>query len=181
MCCASSNAHSVPTETVRSLTWLVGIAPYQMDALCLEAAAPSKVEVWKRQHGHSFNVIVTPAHLNWLNLPLTREKRHLINMGIKRNANAVIKPRKGRDQKPAIPTFEVNAIIRRVATLHDMEIEEVLIPNRTRLVARARAHAIFLLRKELNLSQPAIAQLLGYKDPSTVRSVLSKTLDEILR
>jgi hypothetical protein len=152
-----------------------------MDALCLESAAPSKVEAWKRQHGHSFNVIVTPAHLNWLNLPLSREKRHLINMGIKRNANAVLKPRKGRPQKQEVPTFEVNAIIRRVARIHELTAEEILIPNRTRTVARARAHAIFLLRKELSLSQPTIAQLLGYKDPSTVRSVLTKTLDEILR
>lgn len=152
-----------------------------MAALCLEASAPSRIEAWKRHHNHAFTIAVTPADLGWHGLPLTYEERHLINMGIKRNANAVPKPRKSTSRRAPVPTFEVNAIIRRVATLHDLEIEEVLTPNRTRAVARARAHAIFLLRKELELSQPVIADLLGYKDHSTVRNVLAKTLDEILR
>lgn len=176
----------VPVEPAcPSLTWLVGFGPHHQRAICVEAAAPARVEAFKRYHNQCFNIVVQPPDTSWNGQPLMQDQKRQLHMGIKRQQQAVHKgPRKGRAQQPETPAFAVNEILRRVAMLHEIETPDLLLkpaPRKERALTRARKHVIFLLTKELGLSQPHIASLLGYKDHTTVRHVLSQSLDQILR
>ena len=60
------------------------------------------------------------------------------------------------------------ALLKLVADYYSLSPEEIKSPKRDKWVSQARHLAMYLLRKDFNLSYPAIGKFLGDRDHTTV-------------
>ncbi len=65
--------------------------------------------------------------------------------------------------------FTPEQILDAVATHYRVRVADLLGPTREKIIARPRQIAMYLLRKETQLSQPEIGRILGGRDHSTVK------------
>jgi len=68
---------------------------------------------------------------------------------------------------PRRKNFTARHVIEKVADFYDISMSEVLGPKRDKEIVLPRQIAMYLLREELHLSFPKIAQELGKKDHTT--------------
>lgn len=70
---------------------------------------------------------------------------------------------------------ETEAIIRKVARLYGLTLNDMIGPNRTRFIAYARQEAMWTVRRQRpHLSLPVIGRLFGGRDRTTVLHALSQ-------
>lgn len=72
-------------------------------------------------------------------------------------------------------------IIEKTARYFDVSIEEIKSPRRDKIIAMPRQVAMYLMRTELNISFPRIAEELGRKDHTTAMHSVGKIKKEILK
>jgi chromosomal replication initiator protein len=74
----------------------------------------------------------------------------------------------GTIQPPARPDLDARQVQEAVADRLDLSVDQLLSPNRTARIARARQLAMYLTRELTDLSLPAIAQAFNRRDHTTV-------------
>ena len=72
-------------------------------------------------------------------------------------------------------------IMKKTARYFDVSIEEIKSPRRDKIIAMPRQVAMYLMRTELNISFPRIAEELGRKDHTTAMHSVGKIKKEILK
>jgi chromosomal replication initiator protein len=72
-------------------------------------------------------------------------------------------------------------IIEKTARYFDVSIDDIRSPRRDKIIAMPRQVAMYLMRTELNISFPKIAEELGRKDHTTAMHSVGKIKKEILR
>ena len=65
------------------------------------------------------------------------------------------------------PGQKINATIKVVALRHDVDVEDIMVGDRTRPIVHARHEAMYILRNKFRLSYPRIGTIMG-RDHSTV-------------
>ena len=72
-------------------------------------------------------------------------------------------------------------IIEKTARYFDISLEDIRSPKRDKTIAMPRQVAMYLMRTELNISFPKIAEELGRKDHTTAMHSVSKIKKEVLK
>ncbi len=70
-------------------------------------------------------------------------------------------------------------ILKKVAEFYDVSIEDVINKNRKREIVKPRQIAMYMMRKEIKSSFPAIGELLGGRDHTTAMHAYEKISQEI--
>jgi len=70
-------------------------------------------------------------------------------------------------------------VIEQIASFYDLQVEDLLGPKRDKNIATPRQVSMYLMREELSLSYPKIAQSLGGRDHTTIMHGVDKINKEI--
>lgn len=129
------------------------------------------------EQGKTYQAIANELHVSRQRVEqLFRTGLNKINRveGIKRVRKTEVKAAKAKKIVPKVSKDDINSVIESTAQNYTVNVEDLLGNSRQADLILPRHTAMYLLRKELNLSFPKIAKIMGKRDHTTIMYAFNK-------